>query len=112
MRVTLTSEARAELRDLPPTEQAALIRALDKLEAAGDRLGFPHTSAVRNAPETLRELRPRRGSCAWRALYRRVGQRLVVAAIGPEAVANPHGFERAVAAAISRLAKLEADTDV
>jgi hypothetical protein len=41
------------------------------------------------------------------ALYRQVGQVFVVAAIGPEAQADPRGFDRAVRRALERLAKVE-----
>jgi hypothetical protein len=63
---------------------------------------------VRDA-ERLRELRPRAGRSAWRALYRQVAKVLVVAAVGPEAQSDPRGFERAVRRALQRLADLEED---
>jgi hypothetical protein len=44
-----------------------LINADAKLGAYGPSLGYPHTSAVLGA-EKLRELRPRAGRSAWRAL--------------------------------------------
>lgn len=111
MRVTLTDAARAELRQLPPAERKAVARALDKLAVAGDQLEFPHTSAVRGAAEALRELRPRRGRSPWRAFYRRVGARMVVGAIGPEAQVDPRGFAKAVTAALERLAEVERESD-
>src|SRR5215469_2059596 len=89
-------------------ERAALISADAKLGAFGPLLGYPHTSAVRGA-EKLRELRPRAGRSAWRALYRQVGQVFVVAAIGPEAQSDPRGFDRAVRRAVQRLDRLEED---
>jgi len=46
---------------LPKAERAALINADAKLGAFGPRLGYPHTSAVRDAGK-LRELRPRAAS--------------------------------------------------
>ena len=52
----------------------------------------------------------RAGRSAWRALYRRVGDVHVVAAVGPEAEADKRGFDRAVTAAIARLAELEEGT--
>lgn len=79
-------------------------RAVDKLEAFGPRLPFPHQSDVRGSVD-LRELRPRAGRSPWRALYRRTGDVFVIAAIGPEAQANPQGFRRAVRAAVTRLDK-------
>jgi hypothetical protein len=60
------------------------------------------------APTTLRELRLKGGRSRWRAFYRRVGDRLVVAALGPEAQADRYGFERAVTVACDRLEGLEA----
>ncbi|MBI2299153.1 MAG: hypothetical protein HYU66_09470 [Armatimonadetes bacterium] len=75
-----------------------------------DALAFPHSSAVRIAPG-LRELRPRAGRSRWRAFYRRRGRRIVVAAIGPEAMADPRGFGRAVTAALDRLARLPAEEE-
>ena len=89
--VAYLPEAEQERSALPKTERAALINADAKLGAYGPLLGYPHTSAVRGA-EGLRELRPRAGRSAWRALYRQVGEVLVVAAIGPEAQSDPRGF--------------------
>lgn len=93
-----------ELRALPQRERAALRGALEKLAALGEELGYPHTSAVQGAGETLRELRSRQGDSPVRAFYRRVGDTLVIAAVGPEAQVDPRGFKRAVAAALERLA--------
>jgi hypothetical protein len=59
--------------------------------------------------DRLRELRPRAGRSAWRALYRQVGEVFVVASDGPEAQSDPLGFERAVRRALRRLADLEED---
>lgn len=93
---------------MPKAERAALINADAKLGAFGPLLGYPHTSAVRGA-EGLRELRPRAGRSAWRALYRQVGRIFVVAAIGPEAQSDSHGFARAVRRALERLSEVEED---
>jgi phage-related protein len=103
MRVVLLREALDEIKALPLTERKAVASAVAKLEAGGDQLGFPHTSAVQGAPSTLREARPRAGRSRWRAFYRRVGQELVVGAIGPEANVDPVGFRRAAQAAIARI---------
>jgi hypothetical protein len=40
-------------------------------------------------------------------LYRRVGDVFVLAAVGPEAEADPRGFKRAVVAAEERLEEVE-----
>lgn len=61
--------AMPELRALPQRERAALRGALEKLAALGEELGYPHTSAVQGAGETLRELRPRQGDSPVRAFY-------------------------------------------
>jgi hypothetical protein len=105
--VEMLPESRAELRRLGRRDRAALLRAVRKLEARGEELGYPHTSAVQTATAALRELRPKQGDSPVRAFYRRVGARLVVAAIGPEAQVDPRGFDRAVNAAVARLAALE-----
>lgn len=102
-------EAAAEERlVLPKAERNAMFHAIEKLEAFGPRLGYPHTSAVQGFPG-LRELRPRAGRSPWRALYRRVGDVFVIAAIGPEAQADHRGFDRAARRAVARLEELEED---
>jgi len=106
--VAYLPEAEQERALLPKAERAALINADAKLGAFGARLGYPHTSAVRDA-DRLRELRPRAGRSPWRALYRQVGEVFVVAAVGPEAQSDPRGFERAVRRAVKRLERLEED---
>jgi hypothetical protein len=110
-RVTILPEAEAELADVPIADQVAIGNAIEKLIAFGDRLGAPHSSAIRGAAETLRELRPRGGRSRWRALYRRVGRRFVIAAIGPEASVNPAGFQRAIANALTRLNAMDPEED-
>jgi hypothetical protein len=104
--VAYMPEAEQERADLPKPERAALINADAKLGAYGPQLGYPHTSAVRNA-DRLRELRPRAGRSPYRALYRQVGKVFVVAAVGPEAQSDARGFDRAVRRALQRLAELE-----
>lgn len=91
---------------LPANERNALLHAVDKLEAFGPQLGFPHTSAVQGFPG-LRELRPGAGRSPWRALYRRVDDAFVIAAIGPEAQEDHRRFEKAARLAMARLAELE-----
>jgi hypothetical protein len=106
--VVYLPEAEQERAALPKPERAALINADAKLGAFGPLLGYPHTSSVRGA-EGLRELRPKAGRSAYRALYRQVGKVFVVAAVGPEAQSGPRGFDRAVRRAQERLAKVEED---
>jgi hypothetical protein len=104
--VRYLDEAVGERRALPPQEMNAMDRAVDKLEAFGPQLPYPHQSDVRGA-ENLRELRPRAGRSPWRAFYRRVGDGFVIGGVGPEAEANPRGFRRAVRAAENRLDEFE-----
>ncbi len=108
MEVQLHPEAVKEFERLPGREREAMANARVKLEALGDQLGFPHSSSVRDA-ERLRELRPRTGRSPWRAFYRRIGEAMVIGAIGPEATVDPNGFQRTVRAALERLAALEAE---
>ncbi|GAC1340786.1 MAG: hypothetical protein NVSMB29_10190 [Candidatus Dormibacteria bacterium] len=98
-------DAKAEEDALPAREQLAMTNVVSKLRVAGPALGFPHQSAVRNS--TVRELRPRGGRSPWRAFYRRVGDQFVVGAVGPEAVVNSKGFQKAVGLAESRLDQSE-----
>lgn len=92
---------------LQPRERAALANAVEKLAAMGDQLPYPHSSAVQGT--SLRELRPRGGRSTFRALYRRVGDQMVIGAIAPEAMQNPRGFQRAVALAVARIAALHGE---
>jgi len=78
---------------VPATERNALLHAVEKMVAFGPVLGFPHTSAVQGFPG-LRELRPRGGRSPWRAMYQRVGEVFVIAAIGPEAQLTIDGSRR------------------
>jgi phage-related protein len=105
--VEILTEVVEELAGIPARERYAINSAFEKLRELGDALGYPHSSAVREAPG-LRELRPRQGRSPWRAFYSRVDDRLfVIAAIGPEAQNNPRAFRRAVILALKRLAELE-----
>jgi hypothetical protein len=102
----LHPDAESELVALPSAEAVAMQHGIEKLRAFGDRLGYPHSSQVKGA-SALRELRPRAGRSPWRGFYRRRGDMLVLAAIGPEANADRQGFRGAVQAAEDRLAALE-----
>lgn len=102
MGVRIHPDADEEMNALPVEERAALRHAIEKLEAMGLALAFPHTSNVQTA-RSLRELRPRAGASAWRGFYRRIGDDFVVGAIGPDANSDPHGFAKAVVVAEERL---------
>lgn len=95
----------------PPAEQAAMLHAVQKLEAAGPRLAHPHSSAVRGeVGQGLRELRPRAGRSRWRPIYRRVTpSTFVIFAVGPEAEINSRGYDAAIARAVERFGQLEGD---
>jgi len=58
--VGLTDEAADERLALPAVERNALLHAVEKREAFGPQLGYPHSSAVQGFAG-LRELRPRAG---------------------------------------------------
>jgi len=87
-----------------------MLNAVEKLEAAGPTLPFPHQSGVQGV-EKLRELRPRAGRSPWRGFYRRIGDMFVVAAVGPEAESDRRGFDRATGDAVSRLENIQAEGD-
>jgi hypothetical protein len=95
----------------PAQEKVAMLHAVQKLEAAGPRLGHPHSSAVQGEQgQGLRELRPRAGRSRWRPIYRRVNpSTFVILAVGPEAQIDSRGFARAVGRAVERFGQLEVD---
>jgi hypothetical protein len=95
-----------ERSELPPRERQAIDNAVQKLEVIGPDLPAPHSSAARGVP-SLRELRPRSGRSRWRPLYRRVGDRFVIAAIAPDGKSSPRGFAAACDLAAKRLKELE-----
>lgn len=105
LEVEVLPEAEAELETLPDGERMAMLNALEKLQVLGLVLGAPHSSQVKGT--SLRELRPRQGRSPWRAFYKRVGELLVIGAIGPEALHNRQGFSRAITAAEKRINEFE-----
>jgi Gp49-like protein DUF891 len=104
MDLDILPEAEAELvalRRRDPAEHKAMLIALGKLAILGLGLPPPH---VRHVDGTdLWELRPRQGRSRWRALFRRDGNQLRVATIGPEAQVDPRGFRAAIRRALGRL---------
>ena len=103
LRVDWDEDAREELSRLPAAERRAVMTAVAKLEAFGDRLGAPHTSQVKGSRAGIRELRPRSGRSPWR----RLGDAMVILAVGPEAEHDRRGFDRAVRLAEERLKEIE-----
>ncbi|MGA7671293.1 MAG: type II toxin-antitoxin system RelE/ParE family toxin [Nitrolancea sp.] len=93
------------MNQLETRERVAMLNVVEKLEQLEDRLPYPHSSAVKNTK--LRELRPRAGRSRWRAFYRRVGDLLIIGAIGPEAKVDSRAFAHAVEAAEQRISEFE-----
>ena len=88
-----------------------MLHAAGKLEAAGPRLGHPHSSAVKGElGQGFRELRPRAGRSRWRPIYRQVNpSTFVIFAVGPEVEIDSRGYRTAVARAVERFGQLEVD---
>jgi hypothetical protein len=107
--VVYLPEAEEERARLPARDRVAVENAVAKLRAMGSALPHPHSSKVEGW-EDIRELRPQAGKSPWRPLYRSVGARFVISAIGPEAKKDRRGFEKACQCAIDRLAELKDDT--
>ena len=107
LRVDWDEDAREELGRLPAAERRAVMTAVAKLKAFGDRRGAPHTSQVKGSRVGIRELRPRSGRSPWRLLYRRLGDAMVILAVGPEAEHDRRGFDRAVRLAEARLKEIQ-----
>ena len=57
--VVYHTDAEAERNKLPKRERTAVAHVVEKLEALGPDLPFPHQSAVRGGKSSVRELRPR-----------------------------------------------------
>ncbi len=104
--VVYVPDAEAERDRLPANERLALYNAIVKLQALGPALGYPHSSAVQSEAG-LRELRPRAGRSPWRGLYRRIGDRFVIAAVTPEAQHDRRGFRHGCRTAETRLSELK-----
>jgi hypothetical protein len=104
--VVFHPEAEKELGALRAPDRVAVLHAAEKLAALGPALPHPHQSDVRGG-QGLRELRPRAGRSTVRPLYGRVGDAFVIVAIGPEAMVNRRGFDRAVRTAEQRLSEIE-----
>ena len=88
----------------PPKEQVAMEHVVDKLEATGPQLPFPHSSAVKGKDgKGFRELRPRAGRSRWRPVYRQVTDTVfVIFAVAPEAEIDGNGYKKAVKRASKR----------
>ncbi len=96
------SEVESELAELP-----AARAVIEKLIVLGDRLPYPHQSAIQGM-SGLRELRPRQGRSRWRLFYKRTGLNIFrIGAVGPEASVSPRGFQRSVTLAEERLSTEE-----
>src|SRR5674536_310439 len=106
--VVYLPDAESERLVLPKVVRNALIHAVEKLEAFGPQLGYPHTSAVQGFTG-LRELLPRAGRSPWRALYRRVSDVRARRRRAPAAQSDQRGFDRAARQAVARLAEIEED---
>jgi phage-related protein len=94
-----TDEAINELERLPVRERAAIMNAVEKLEALGPNLRFPHVSAVLGFPG-LYELRPQAGRSRHRPLFAKFANVYVILAIAPEARADRRGFLNVVNQAV------------
>lgn len=107
MRVEFHHAARAEFNAIPSeNEKEAMREVIRKQEAQDGELGAPHARAIVGS-RGLWELRPRAGRSRWRAMYRRVGHRMLVGAFGPEARIDRPGFDQAVRRAEARIAEYE-----
>lgn len=104
--VVFHPSAEKELGALPVADRVAVLHSTEKLAALGPVLPHPHQSDVRGG-RGLRELRPRAGRSRIRPLYGRVGDAFVILAIGPEALVDRRGFDRAVRIAEQRLSEVE-----
>jgi hypothetical protein len=80
--VVYTDEFGAWFEDLARVEKLAVYGVVDKLEALGLSLSYPHSSALNGTALPLRELRPNRGASPLRIVYAYDPRRDVVLIIG------------------------------
>ena len=101
-----TDEAINELERLPVRERVAIMNAVEKLEALGPNLRFPHVSAVLGFPGVY-ELRPQAGRSRHRPLFAKFANGYVILAVAPEARANRRGFLSVVNQAVKMKARFD-----
>jgi hypothetical protein len=106
-------EAREERREIKDSkERKAIDRAVDKLEQLGPDLIQPHQRNVEGSTESLRELRPRRGSSQWRPLYWRHDEKtFIIGAVAPEVDTNKRGYNLGIRHAEERKGQFEAELE-
>ena len=80
--VVATDEFKGWYDSLGETENEAVTRVVDLLEARGVALGFPHSSAINGSKHPLRELRVQAGGRALRVFYAFDPKRQAVVLIG------------------------------
>jgi hypothetical protein len=95
----------------PAGEKVTMLHAVQKLQAAGPRLGHPRSSAVRGEMEGLP-----RATAAGRSqpmapdLPPVNPSTFVIFAVAPEAEIDSRGYDAAVARAVERFGQLEVDS--
>jgi hypothetical protein len=82
--VVHTDEFREWWDGLSEDEQEDVARVVDLLRGAGVLLSFPHSSALKQTKQPLRELRPRRGASPLRVVYAFDPKRDAVLLIGSD----------------------------
>jgi hypothetical protein len=91
-----TDEFAAWYLDLGAAEQEAVDNVVEKLELMGFRLGFPHSSDIKDSSEPIRELRPKGGASPLRAFYAFDPGRDAILLLGGDKSGDPRFYARIV----------------
>jgi hypothetical protein len=94
--VVTTAEFDTWVAGLAAAEQATVVNVVTKLQVLGVALGFPHSSAVEGATESLRELRPKGGRSPLRVFYAFDPRRQAVLLIGGDKSGDPKFYRRMI----------------
>jgi len=94
--VITTDEFAGWFRGLDAKEQASVALGVERLQALGVSLGFPHSSSIKGATLALRELRIQSGGKPLRVFYAFDPRRDAVLIIGGDKTGDERFYERMV----------------
>lgn len=82
---------------LTAREQGDVIAAVDRLQASGPRLGFPHSSGIRESRHShMRELRIQHAGRPYRVLYAFDPRRTAILLLGGDKTGDKRWYEAQV----------------
>lgn len=98
-----TDDFEAWFDDLTEDERESVIKVVDRLQAWGPNLGFPHSSDVRSSRHSnMRELRIQHAGRPYRVLYAFDPRRTAILLLGGDKTGDSRWYERNVPIADDR----------